>query len=138
MPFALNPSYRPLAHLPLAEKVARMRDPALRAQILAEQPEDPNPAFVGLIRMKADLYPVTEPASYNFRPEYSIQARDGKDEREAIYDALLEDEGRAILCAYTAHVGDYLDKSAPLIGKGNMVPALGDGGAHYGMICDAA
>ena len=42
------------------------------------------------------------------------------------------------MCAYSADVGEYLAKSAPLIGKDNMVPALGDGGAHYGMICDAA
>ena len=140
-PFALNPSYRPLVNLPLAEKVARLRDPELRAKILSEEPDDPNPAFVGLIKMKASLYPLADPVDYDFRPEDSIAAqaaREGKDEREAIYDALLEDEGRAILCAYSADVGEYLAKSAPLIGKDNMVPALGDGGAHYGMICDAA
>ncbi|GAC1574618.1 MAG: amidohydrolase family protein [Sphingomicrobium sp.] len=140
-PFALNPSYRPLASLPLAEKVAKMRDPELRAKIISEDPEDPNPAFVGLIKRKASLYPMTDPADYNFRPDDSIQARAahaGKDERAAIYDALLEAHGHAILCAYTAHVGEYLDKTAPLIGKDNMVPSLGDGGAHYGMICDAA
>ena len=140
-PFALNLSFRPLVNLPLAEKVARLRDPELRAKILSEEPDDPNPAFVGLIKMKASLYPLADPVDYDFRPEDSIAAqaaREGKDEREAIYDALLEDEGRAILCAYSADVGEYLAKSAPLIGKDNMVPALGDGGAHYGMICDAA
>jgi len=55
-----------------------------------------------------------------------------------IYDALLEDEGRAILCSYSSDVPEYLAKSRDLIGQDNMIVALGDGGAHYGMICDAA
>lgn len=140
-PFALNPSFRPLANLPLAEKVARLREPELRAKILSEEPEDPNPAFVGLLKMKTNLYPIANPADYNFRPEDSLAARaarENRDEREVIYDALLEDEGHAILCSYSTDVQDYLEQTAALIGKDNMVPALGDGGAHYGMICDAA
>ena len=140
-PFSLNPSYRPLADLPLAEKVARMRDPELRAKILSQEPEDPNPAFVGLLKAKKTLYPVTDPPNYNFRPEDSLGARaerEGRDEREVIYEALLEDEGRAILCSYSQDVGECLAKTAPLFAKDNMVVALGDGGAHYGMICDAS
>ena len=35
-PFMGFPSYKAIAHLPLAERVARMRDPELRARILAE------------------------------------------------------------------------------------------------------
>ncbi|MGF7150139.1 N-acyl-D-aspartate/D-glutamate deacylase [Sphingomonas zeicaulis] len=140
-PFSLNPSYRAIAKLPLAEKVARMRDPELRARLIAEEPDDPNPAFVGLLRLITALYRLTDPADYNFAPEDSIQAqaeRDGVAPREAIYDALLEDEGRAILCSYSSSVTDYLDRSRDLIGEDNSIIALGDGGAHYGMICDAA
>jgi N-acyl-D-aspartate/D-glutamate deacylase len=140
-PFSLNPSYRPLAALPLAEKVARMRDPELRARLIAEEPDDPNPAFVGMIKMASSLYRVSDPADYNFAPEDSIQAeaeRRGVPVRELIYDALLEDDGRAILCSYSSSVQDYLDKSRDLIPDDNFIVALGDGGAHYGMICDAA
>jgi len=36
--FMMHPSYRAIAHLPLGERVRRMRDPALRARILAETP----------------------------------------------------------------------------------------------------
>ena len=140
-PFSLNPSYRPIAKLPLAEKVAAMRDPELRARLIAEEPEDPNPAFVGLIRSIKSLFRIGDPADYNFREEDSIQAkarREGIDPREAIYDALLEEDGRAVLCSYSSEVPDYLAKSRDLIGDDRFVVALGDGGAHYGMICDAA
>ena len=140
-PFSLNPSYRPIAKLPLAEKVAAMRDPELRARLIAEEPEDPNPAFVGLIQSIKSLFRIGDPADYNFREEDSIQAkarREGIDPREAIYDALLEEDGRAVLCSYSSEVPDYLAKSRDLIGDDRFVVALGDGGAHYGMICDAA
>jgi len=140
-PFSLNPSYRPLAGLPLPEKVAAMRDPELRARIIGEEPSDPNPAFVGLIKAITALFEMSDPADYNFAPEDSIQARaarEGRDPREAIYDALLENDGKAILCSYSNEVQEYLDMSRELIGEDNSIVALGDGGAHYGMICDAA
>lgn len=140
-PFSLNPSFRKIAKLPLKEKVERMRDPELRARLIAEEPDDPNPAFVGLIKSIGALFRITDPADYNFAPEDSIQAqaeRAGICPREAIYDALLEDEGNAILCSYSTKVREYLDGTRDLIGQDNMIVALGDGGAHYGMICDAA
>ena len=140
-PFALNPSYRPLANLPLAEKVARMRDPDLRAKILSEEPDDPNPAFIGLIKMKTNLYPLADPVDYDFQREDSIASRaerEGRPEREVIYDALLEDGGRALLMSAAFDYQDYIARTAKLFGQDNMIVALGDGGAHYAMICDAA
>ncbi|ATI80670.1 N-acyl-D-amino-acid deacylase family protein [Sphingobium yanoikuyae] len=140
-PFSLNPSFRPLAKLPLDEKVARMRDPELRARLLSEQPEDPNPAFVGLIKSITALYRMSRVADYNYAPQDSLQAqaeRTGVTANELIYDALLEDDGRAILCSYSSDVQEYLGKTRDMIGQDNMIVALGDGGAHYGMICDAA
>ena len=140
-PFSLNPSYRALANLPLAEKVAKLRDPELRARILSEEPEDPNPAFEGLIKAGLTLYRLDEPANYDFAEEDSLQAeaaRTGRPLADVIYDALLESEGRAILCAYGSSVRDTLARASGLIGEDNMIVALGDGGAHYAMICDAA
>jgi N-acyl-D-amino-acid deacylase len=140
-PFSLNPSFREIAKLPLEEKVARMRDPELRARLLSEEPEDPNPSFVGLLRSITALYRIADPADYNFAPEDSLQAeaeRRGVPANALIYDALLEDDGHAILCSYSQNVREYLDMSRDLIGQDTMIIALGDGGAHYGMICDAA
>ena len=140
-PFALNPSYRPLVNLPLAEKVARLRDPDLRAKILSEEPDDPNPAFIGLIKMKTNLYPLADPVDYDFQREDSIASRaerEGRPEREVIYDALLEDGGKALLMSAAFDYQDYIARTAKLFGQDNMIVALGDGGAHYAMICDAA
>src|ERR1019366_6742020 len=39
-PFTLCPSYMAIAHLPLAEKMARLRDPGFRAKLLAEETKD--------------------------------------------------------------------------------------------------
>ncbi|GHD01056.1 N-acyl-D-amino-acid deacylase family protein [Novosphingobium pokkalii] len=140
-PFCLNPSYRPLANLPLAEKVARMRDPELRARILSEQPEDPNPGFVETVQLKGTLYFMDESANYNFGDKDNLMLkaeREGRPVDEVIYDALLEDDGHAILCRYAADLNTYLKNTAGFFGGPLTIPALGDGGAHYGMICDAA
>lgn len=140
-PFCLHPSYRPIADLPLEEKVAIMRDPAFRERLLSEQPDDPNPSFVGLVTMPLHLYRVQQPADYDFASEDSLQAeaaRTGRDLRDVIYDALLEDDGRAIICAYGTEANETIAKTAELIGEDGMVVALGDGGAHYAMICDGA
>ncbi|GAY21745.1 hypothetical protein SFOMI_2298 [Sphingobium fuliginis] len=140
-PFSLNPSYREIANLPLAEKVQRLRDPDLRARVIAEEPDDPNPSFVGMIKIITSLYRLSDPVDYAFSAENSLQAeaaRLGRPVREVIYDALLEDEGRAILASFSTDVIPYLDKTADLFGEEHLIPALGDGGAHYGMVCDAA
>src|SRR5690606_40731237 len=48
-PFVTRPSYQAIAHLPLAERVAVMRDPAFRAKLIAEAPEAGHP-FVNSLR----------------------------------------------------------------------------------------
>ena len=57
-------------------------------------------------------------------------ARAGRPLADVIYDALLEDEGRAILCAYGSSVPDTVARTSDLIGEDNMIVALGDGGVR--------
>lgn len=140
-PFCLNPSYRAIADLPLSDKLAKMRDPAFRAQVIAETPDDPNPSFVALVTAPLHLYRIHQPANYDFAPQDSLKAealRTGRDLREVIYDALLEDDGRAILCAIGTEAWETTAKTTELIGEDAMIVALGDAGAHYAMICDGA
>ncbi len=138
--FSLNPSYRPIQHLPLAEKVAAMRDPALRARLIAEEPEDPNPGFVAIAKMAGNFVPLGDPVDYHATGEMTAitAARLGVDEKEVIYDELLKDDGRAILWWPAIMIDDYLDMTVPLFGIDNAVIALGDGGAHYALLCDAS
>jgi N-acyl-D-amino-acid deacylase len=137
-PFSLNPSYRRLEGLPLADKVAALRDPDLRARLLAERPDDPNPFVLSMVRRIDRLFQLGDPPDYQPSPDESLTAKahaQGRDLREVIYDALLDEDGRAILYCPLGPLGE---NPRTLFENEGAVLGLGDGGAHYGMICDAA
>ena len=140
-PFCLNPSYRPVARLPLAEKVAAMRDPALRAKIISEEPTDPHAFLCELLKRMHPLFVLDDPPNYIPAASDSIRARAavlGVNERELLYDELLSKGGRSIIYAPTGNIeGDFYGIAAEMLGKQGTVLGLGDGGAHYGMLCDA-
>jgi len=140
-PFSLNPSYKEIEKLPLEEKVARMRDPELRKRLLSEKPEDPNPFFLWVVEQTHILFPLGDPPNYSPSPHDSIKARAatlGISERELMYDELLRQNGRAIIyCPMGNSDENRFDTAVDLFGRPGTVVGLGDGGAHYGMICDA-
>jgi N-acyl-D-amino-acid deacylase len=134
-PFSLNPSYRPIANLPLAEKVAALRDPELRRRLLEEKPQDTSPFAEWIVSQTHNLYRLGNPPNYSPPAEESIESvasKLGRGQREVIYDWLLEDGGRTILYHPLGN-----DNAPELIGKPGTLIALGDGGAHYGSVCDA-
>jgi N-acyl-D-amino-acid deacylase len=141
-PFSLNPSYKEVEGLPLDEKVARMRDPEFRRRLLSEEPEDPNPFFLWVVQQTHILFPLGDPPNYNPNPDDSVKARAaalGVDERQLMYDELLRQGGKAIIyCPMGNTENNRFDAAIDLFGKPGTVFGLGDGGAHYGMICDAA
>ncbi|ATE63957.1 N-acyl-D-amino-acid deacylase family protein [Rhizorhabdus dicambivorans] len=142
-PFALNPSYRAIEHLPLEQKVARMRDPEFRKRLIAESPEDPHDFFKFIISDLDALFVLGDPPNYNPRTEDSIAAQArarGVDPKELIYDALLERDGHEVLYRPMGNAeGEKFESSGRhLVRNPYTIPALGDGGAHYSMICDAA
>jgi N-acyl-D-aspartate/D-glutamate deacylase len=58
---------------------------------------------------------------------------------EEAYDRLLDDDGHAMLLVALANFEDNsLDTVGELLRHRDVVLGLGDGGAHYGMICDAS
>jgi N-acyl-D-aspartate/D-glutamate deacylase len=140
-PFSLNPSYRPIADLPLAEKVAAMRNPELRARLLAEEPADSNPLFVALVKTWDPSFPLGDPPCYTPSLDDSIPnraRREGRDPRELIYDELLKDDGNAIIYVPLGNVADgRLDSGGLIAGAPGTLLGLGDGGAHYSLICDS-
>ena len=141
-PFALHPSFRPLADLPLAEKVAALRDPALRARLLAEAADDANPFFMQIVAASTATYEMGNPPVYDPQPENrldKIAEREGRTAAEVAYDLLLKDDGRNILFLPGANYRDgSLDAAREMCTHPDTIIGLGDGGAHYGLICDAS
>ena len=140
-PFVLYPSYREIAHLPLVERVAEMRKPQVRTRILADKPGQGHPILY-VAQMWDWIFPLDDNPNYEPNPSDSIGARArarGIDPMEEAYDRLLDDDGRAMLLVATSNLeGNSLDTVGKLLHRDDVVLGLGDGGAHYGMICDAS
>ncbi len=141
-PFVLYPSYRAIADLPLAERVAEMRKPDVRQRILNDTPASDGHPLMFAVQAFDWIFPLGDPPNYEPDPADSIAARArarGVTALEEAYDRLLDDDGHAMLLITLANFRDgTLDTVADLIRREDVVLGLGDGGAHYGMICDAS
>jgi N-acyl-D-aspartate/D-glutamate deacylase len=141
-PFSGAPGYKAIAHLPLPERVAAMRDPEVRARILSED-RVTGSTFPLITRLSFDLmFPFSDPPDYAPRRESSIgaaAAREGRAPEEVAYDMLLADEGHGFIFAALTNYGDYtLGASAELLRHPNTIVGLSDGGAHVGFISDGS
>ena len=141
-PFSYCDGYREIAHLPLAERVERMRDPAVRARILSDESKDNNHIMVWMASMYQEMFPVVE--GFDYEPDRSqsiggIAKALGKDPKEVCYDQLLEEDGQRILyLAITNYADGTLSAVRTMMESDATMVSLGDGGAHYGLICDAS
>lgn len=152
-PFMGYPSYKALSHLPLAEQVARMRDPGLRARMLAETTDkvagdgSSLPPLADILLAQLDhvsrrLYRLGEQPDYEPDPRTCLWAeaqQTGRTILEVLYDCMLEDEGRALLYfpVYN-YSGLNLEAVRTMLTHPLALPGLSDGGAHVGTICDAS
>jgi N-acyl-D-amino-acid deacylase len=141
-PFVYCPSYRQIADLPLAERVAEMRKPGVRDRILADKPTGDGNPLLYLAQAWDWIFPLTDDPDYEPDASTSIAARAlarGVSPMEEAYDRLLDEDGHAMLLVAMANFENYsLDTVGRLIRRDDVVLGLGDGGAHYGMICDAS
>jgi N-acyl-D-aspartate/D-glutamate deacylase len=140
-PLRGRPSYDPVDALPLDQKVAAMRDPALRARILSESPAaDDRMAFIGMGLDR--IFKLGEPPDYEPAPSESLAAlaeRDGVDPSEYLYDLLLENDGRELLLRPLLGYSNFTqDPIREMVLHPATALGLGDGGAHVGAICDAS
>jgi N-acyl-D-aspartate/D-glutamate deacylase len=138
-PFMGRPSYKKIAHLPFAERLAQLRQPELRARILGE-------AFEGSRRGQRverwdRMYLLGDPPDYEPSADQSIAARaarQGCSPEEVAYDLLIEKDGKNILyLPVTNFAGGNLDVVREMLAAPNTLIGLGDGGAHVGIMCDA-
>jgi N-acyl-D-aspartate/D-glutamate deacylase len=141
-PFSGTPSYKAIAPLPLEQRVAALRDPALRARILGEDRfEGSNFPLIRRLSFER-IFPFGDPPDYTPPREASIAAiaaREGRSAEEVAYDALLADDGHAFLYCALTNYGNYdLEPSAAMLREKNTIVGLSDGGAHVGFISDAS
>ena len=140
--FSTRASYREIADLPLAERVARLRDPEMKRRILADpiEPYD-HPLSAMVHQGYANLLPLGEEFDMEPSAEDTIEqraAREGRDPEELVYDLLLEADGRAfLLFPFTNYFRFSLDDVHEMLTDSSSVWGLGDGGAHCGVACDA-
>ncbi|GGE14124.1 amidohydrolase [Polymorphobacter glacialis] len=141
-PFISRPSYQAIAHLPLAEKVAALRDPELRQTLIAEVPLPDHPFVNSVAGAYHKMFPIGDRVEYEPNPDDSlgaIAARTGVNPDELVYDALLEDEGRAFVFFPMHNYTDGdLENVRQMIANPNTLAGLSDGGAHVGAICDVS
>jgi N-acyl-D-amino-acid deacylase len=141
-PFRFNPSYLAIAHLPLAERVQAMRDPELRAKILAERPQHANMIYCYLAGQDAELFCMDEIPDYEPQSELKVgalAATRGMSPRELIYDLILESDGLVTFMLPAINYPESnLEPVREMMEHPHTLIGLGDGGAHYGMISDGS
>ncbi len=141
-PFGAHPAYQEIAHLPLPERVARLRDPEVRRRILEDRPQHEMPVALFIAQSFHKLFPLGDPPDYEPPAEASVAARaarEGRTPQEVVYDLLLERDGRALLYFPLLNYanGDF-EAIRAMLEHPLAVLGLSDGGAHCGIICDAS
>ena len=116
-PFVLYPSYQEIAHLPLAERVAEMRKPEVRARILADKPRSDGHPLLYLAQAWNWIFPLGDTPDYEPAASTSIAARaaaGGVSPMEEAYDRLLDEDGHAMLLVA---MGNYENNSLDTVGR---------------------
>ena len=140
-PFSGTATYRSIAHLALPERVERMRDPEVRRRILSDEmhPEGSWPLLRVLSFSR--MYRFENPPNYTPNLDDSLQAiadRQGRAVIEVVYDAVVEDDGKAfIYIPFANYASGDLRVCQEMLADRNSIMGLGDAGAHVGFILDA-
>ena len=145
-PFTFRPGYMELLGLPFEERIARLREPGVRARILSEESTYPVPQLKVVVDMIANgldkIFRLGDPPDYEPPPEASVKAqaaRLGVDPYALLYDWMLEMEGRQLLMlTLLNYSGLDLEPVREMLEHPRTAFGLGDGGAHCGAICDAS
>jgi N-acyl-D-aspartate/D-glutamate deacylase len=141
-PFSEHPSYLSIKDLPLAERVAVMRDVHFRKRLLSEETTSKHRFWRPRMSRFERMFALTSPPSYEPSPQESIAARanaSGRSPAELIYDTLLENDGHGWLYfPFISYSDGNFDALHEMMTNQNSVLSLADGGAHCGFISDAS
>ena len=145
-PFRFKPAWNEIIDLQWAEQLAKLKDPAFKARMIAEENVWPESDIIDFLKIVALGWPVQfemDP-DFNYEPKMdeSIMARAtaaGVSSSEYAYDLLMKDEGKGFIYFPILNYRDgNLNFLEELQHADDTVNSLSDGGAHCGTICDAA
>jgi len=141
-PFSFHETYKEIAVLPLAERVAKLSDPAFRARLLTEAVPMRGPFQGSALRQWDAIYPMEDEPDYEPTADKTvaaIAAARGVEPEAVALDHMLSNGGRGMLYHPFLNYGSgSLDPSFAMLSHKDTVPGLSDGGAHVGMICDGS
>jgi N-acyl-D-aspartate/D-glutamate deacylase len=141
-PFSHHESYRAIRDLPLAERVARLRDPEFRARLMAEETQAQRGFAGSQPRAWDKMFLMGEAPDYEPTADTTvaaIAARTGRTPEDVALDQMLQNGGRGMLyLPFLNYAHGSLDPAYEMLQSPYVVPGLSDGGAHVGMICDGS
>lgn len=139
-PFVGYPSFQAVIGLPKADRIARLLDPAFRAQLLSEASTDLGDFGNFVTRSFHKMYAMPTGIEYEPKPEDSLAAvatRTNRRPEEIAYDAMLGNDGEGMLYFPLFNYADgNLELLHTLHQHPNTLMGLSDAGAHCGAICD--
>jgi N-acyl-D-aspartate/D-glutamate deacylase len=145
-PFMNRPTYKSLADVPLADRVARMRLPEVRDQILGEQDEFTGGigAMMGAMLGQAvgRMFSLAFPVEYEPDPSESIKAQAralGVEPLTHLYDLMTAGDGSTFFALLGNNFGEgTLEPCRQMLLDPHSVSGLSDAGAHVQMISDCS
>lgn len=152
-PFMGFPGYKEVAHMPLAQRAAALREPARKARILSEQSErlagdgTAIPPLVDILLARIDMisgrmFPLDQRLDYEPTVMHSFLVRAkqaGVKPLEALYDYLAAGDGSNLIYFPIFNYNDgSLATLRQMLDHPRALFGLGDAGAHVGTVCDAS
>jgi N-acyl-D-aspartate/D-glutamate deacylase len=144
-PFSIRPSYQRLLKLPIAERMARLREPSVRAEILADRPAEELLNLLSqfrqhIVRRWHRMFKLGDPPNYEPPASESIAAiaeREGRTPDEVAYDFMAADPANLLFFPVTGYNEDNLEVVRSMLTDDVTMLGLSDGGAHCSSILDA-
>jgi len=141
-PFMSRAAYKEIKDLPLAGRVARMRDPGFKHRVISETRRHKSAVMQEVTTGFEKMFRLGDPPDYEPSADRSIAAmaaREGRAPEDLAYDILLERDGKELIfLPFTNYAARNHDVIREMMLDEQTLFGLGDGGAHCGLICDAS
>ena len=143
-PFIARATYRAIADLPFDERLIQLKDPAVRAAILADPSPDIGPIGQILTQGYDRMFRLEKGADLDYEPRAedsvaTLAKATGQAPDAIVYDMLMEKDGRGYIYLPLLNYAQFnFDHIREMMDHPMTVLSLSDGGAHCGVICDAS